>query len=74
MVNNSINITKTNNHLSPKESLNSDGQHNDKRRPQHMMLEIQETAITHSEWNSQGLLQSSLVGMVVSFSLLFKNV
>ena len=26
MVNNSININKTNNHLSPKESLNSDGQ------------------------------------------------
>ena len=41
MVNNSTNITKTNNHLSPKESLDSDGQHNDKRRPQHMMLEIQ---------------------------------
>ena len=27
MVNNSTNINKTNNHLSPKESLNSDGQH-----------------------------------------------
>jgi hypothetical protein len=26
MVNNSTNINKTNNHLSPKESLNSDGQ------------------------------------------------
>jgi hypothetical protein len=26
MVNNSTNIKKTNNHLSPKESLNSDGQ------------------------------------------------
>ena len=26
MVNNSNNINKTNNHLSPKESLNSDGQ------------------------------------------------
>ena len=26
MVNNSININKTNNHLLPKESLNSDGQ------------------------------------------------
>jgi hypothetical protein len=26
MVNNSANINKTNNHLSPKESLNSDGQ------------------------------------------------
>ena len=26
MVNNSININKTNNHLSPKESLNSGGQ------------------------------------------------
>ena len=27
MVNNSTNINKTNNHLSPKESLNSDGHH-----------------------------------------------
>ena len=27
MVNYSTNISKTNNHLSPKESLNSDGQH-----------------------------------------------
>ena len=26
MVNNSTNINKTNNHISPKESLNSDGQ------------------------------------------------
>jgi hypothetical protein len=26
MVNNATNINKTNNHLSPKESLNSDGQ------------------------------------------------
>ena len=26
MVNNSTNISKTNNHISPKESLNSDGQ------------------------------------------------
>ena len=26
MVNNSTNINKTNNHLSPKDSLNSDGQ------------------------------------------------
>ena len=29
MVNNSTNINKTNNHISPKESLNSDGQQNE---------------------------------------------
>ena len=49
MVNNSTNINKMSNHLSPKESLNSDGQQfssqlnslNTKKGPQHMALEIQ---------------------------------
>ena len=48
MVNNSTNINKMNNHLSPKERLNSDG-HNwtetkhkkEKKRPQDVTLEIQ---------------------------------
>jgi hypothetical protein len=54
MVNNSTNINKPNNHLSPKESLNSDGQqfHQyqqtkqsplvlNKKQPQHIMLKSQ---------------------------------
>jgi hypothetical protein len=42
MVNNSTNINKTNNNLSPKESLNSDGQHfinktNNNRSPKEIL-------------------------------------
>ena len=33
MVNNYTNINKTNNHLSPKESLNSDGHQQNKQSP-----------------------------------------
>ena len=70
MVNNSTNINKTNNHLSPKESLNSDGQLFHQYQPMsirlsHEIIEQKKKTMTYAIRNlDHGLGQAHKCGKV----------